>query len=212
MVSLDVVGERKLLNEVESTQNTVENNSEDNSNDLPVKTSPNEGKIFNSAPVGYTDPQDSTEPSYQQFVNMFPAFSNTSIYSSEIVEYFMGVAKGYVSKSRWGKEYKFGVYLVTAHLLTLMQMQNPSNGGTGGVGLPTREGVGDVSIEYNVTVAKLDGGGTWNLTVYGQLYLERVRVYGSGGKQFGDHPTWVGWVDMFDISGNVVNSGWLPYM
>lgn len=201
-----------MLNEVESTPNTVENNSENNSSNIPVKTSPNEGKIFNSAPVGYTDPQDSTEPSYQQFINMFSAFSNTTTYPSEMVEYFLNVAKGYVSKSRWGKEYKFGVYLVTAHLLTLMQMQNPSNGVAGGVGLPTREGVGDVSIEYNVTVGKLDNGGTWNLTVYGQLYLERVRVYGSGGKQFGDHATWVGWVDMFDISGNVVTSGWLPYM
>ena len=123
-----------MLNEVESTPNTVENNSENNSSNIPVKTSPNEGKIFNSAPVGYTDPQDSTEPSYQQFINMFNAFSNTTTYPSEMVEYFLNVAKGYVSKSRWGKEYKFGVYLVTAHLLTLMQMQNPSNGGTGGVG------------------------------------------------------------------------------
>jgi hypothetical protein len=140
-----------------------------------------------------------------QFRADFPEFNDSSRYPPSVVAFQINFAAVQMNQCRWGAStyneppavppapitattlslYDMGMELFVAHNLAL-EAQAARQGAAGGVpgastGGTSSKSVDKVSVGYDTAVASLEGGGDFNLTVYGTRYLRLLRMVGTGG-------------------------------
>lgn len=138
------------------------------------------------APLPPSDEPGPT-PTARQFRAMFPEFSDSSTFLDEVICMWLSLYADSLNACRWKQYYNYGIFLATAHAIALGR-QAQKQVATGmtpgyGVGVISGKSAGSVSISYDTSAGRLDGGGDWNLTVYGIRFLGLARMIGSGGVQ-----------------------------
>ncbi|WP_332116069.1 DUF4054 domain-containing protein [Azorhizobium caulinodans] len=117
----------------------------------------------------------------------FPAFANTTTYPDAAVTFWLNLSANLLSVDKWGNLFDYGTELFIAHNLVLEAQANKASaaGGVPGVasGLTSSEAVDKVSVSYDTASAAVEGAGNWNLTTYGQRYIQLARLVGAGGLQ-----------------------------
>lgn len=124
------------------------------------------------------------------FREAFPAFADPETYPDTRVQFWLEIAECMLIKRRWGCMYEKGLYLYTAHCLT-METQNMGNGddnpGLGGAGAGAvtsdSEKIDDMSYSASYDTSAYASNGQLGSTIYGQMYLDLVRIIGAGGVQ-----------------------------
>lgn len=127
-----------------------------------------------SLPVGYEGFDDTFRAAY-------PQFGDLSAVAPATVAYWLTVAVARLPPSRWLNLLNEGLALFVAHKVAL-GLAAARNGGLGG-GVVSSKSVGGVSVAYNTELGTEEGGGAYNLTVYGREFLRLARMVGMGGMQ-----------------------------
>lgn len=115
----------------------------------------------------------------------FPEFGDAAAYPDSLIGFWAGLAKLSLDRKRWGKWYPYGLQLFIAHFIALAK-QNELSGagggipGAGGSGNIASKKVGEVQVTYSQKTGDVDGGGEWNATSYGRMYLTLQRLIGHG--------------------------------
>lgn len=118
----------------------------------------------------------------------FPEFADAAKYPDVQVQPLLDLAALVLPEDRWCDYLTRGIELFAAHNLALGAQAKRAASLPGGVpglasGPLTSKAVGKVSASYDAALSAIDGGGPWNLTVYGQQFLWLARMIGSGGIQ-----------------------------
>jgi hypothetical protein len=123
-------------------------------------------------------------PDIGGFRAAFPAFIDTSVYPDARVQFWLNLALKLLNRSRWGNLYDEGVYLFAAHGLT-MENNSLKSGDSGAGGAVTSESQSIDGMSYSLSfdTSAYTGSGQMSATIYGQQYLDLVRVIGAGGTQ-----------------------------
>jgi hypothetical protein len=125
--------------------------------------------------------------SVEGFRSAFPAFADVDDYPDARVQFWLNLARKMLSEARWGDIYEEGVYLYAAHGLTVEHRAAGSGGqgDAGSIGAVTSESqsVGSMSYSQSFDTSAYAGNGQMAATVYGQQYLDLVRIVGAGGVQ-----------------------------
>ena len=121
--------------------------------------------------------------SVEGFREAFPQF-DIETYPDARVQFWLDLAQKRLVKKRWGNIFEEGVYLFTAHYLTV-ERQAMIDGTGGSVGAVTSESqsIGDTSFSQGYDTSAYSKDGQMAATVYGQMYLDLVRIVGAGGVQ-----------------------------
>ena len=122
--------------------------------------------------------------SVEGFRDAFPQF-DIDTYPDVRVQFWMRLAQKLLNKKRWGNLLEEGLYLFMAHNLTVEnQIVNAGTGG-GSIGAVTSESqsIGDTSFSQGYDTSAYSKDGQMAATVYGQQYLDLVRIVGAGGVQ-----------------------------
>lgn len=124
------------------------------------------------------------------FRQAFPEFANGPNYPTAELTVWFTVAEEFVNnKVRWKKLLELGRQLFVAHNLVMNRRNQDAvaNGGIPGeaTGPVNNKSVDKVSVGYDVNAAAIEGAGNWNLTSYGQRYIQIARMVGIGGLQIG---------------------------
>lgn len=124
-----------------------------------------------------------------EFISDFPEFTDKSKYPESALIYWLSVATILLNTCRWGNLVVVGAELFAAHHLVLEAQANDTvkRGGWPGIskGAVTAESAGQVNVTYDAAVALEEGGGHWNLTVYGTRFYRLARMAGAGPIQVG---------------------------
>jgi Protein of unknown function (DUF4054) len=117
----------------------------------------------------------------------FPEFEDTAKYPDAQICFWGEVAEKQVVARRWKCQTQLGIYLYTAHEITLAgnNYQTGNNGGTPGgqSGPMNSKTVGSVTAAYDTQQGMEKDAGWWNLTSYGKQFIRLSRIFGSGGLQ-----------------------------
>lgn len=121
------------------------------------------------------------------FRESFPEFSDTALYPDAQITFWSTFAEAQVNPSRWKTQTLMGVYLYTAHTITLASKnyQSGSIGLTPGSqsGPINTKTVGSVTVGYDSQQAAEKDAGYWNLTAYGKQFIRLARLFGAGPVQ-----------------------------
>lgn len=108
-----------------------------------------------------------------------------------VQELFLQMANNIVLEKRWHSLWKYGMSLFLAHNCQLyIQTSAPVDALIGEIkslgkaqGLASSKSVGGVSVSYdfNSVIGAFNRWGTWNLTIYGQQFVNQARFIGRGG-------------------------------
>lgn len=135
------------------------------------------------------------------FRQNLPAFSNTTTFPDDSVNFWIAVATMLLPVQTWGQGatpasaptttlLDMGLTLFVAHNLALEAKNNKAAAaggipGTSASGPVSSESVGSVSRSYDAALGALDDAGPWNLTTYGTRFLFLARIIGKGPVQIG---------------------------
>lgn len=126
------------------------------------------------------------------FREIFPEFT-ADRYPDAKVGFYLTEASVRLLPEVWGDLLGSGVGNYVAHMLTIGTPAAVSNvNGQSApfrapglaTGLVTSKSVGSVSKSYDVSVGQTDGGGSFNLTTYGQTFLTLASSVTVGARQF----------------------------
>lgn len=131
-----------------------------------------------------------TTPTPSQFRAFHaPRFDDEVKYPDTSVTTWLTMATRLVSEDRWGDSWSIGVFLYTAHQLSLgaLMEQEAAMGGVQGMrtGAISSESGDGVSVSFDNSATNMDGGGHFNQTMYGKQYLQLARLHGAGPVQVG---------------------------
>ena len=115
------------------------------------------------------------------FLSIFPEFSNTAIYSTARVNFWLGYAVNFVDPTRWGNVANQGIALYTAHLLVLDVRNQVQQGNVTGV--DTGQSADGISYSVDSASVTIAGAGLYNSTTYGIQYIQLAQMMGAGGLQ-----------------------------
>jgi len=123
----------------------------------------------------------------QDFRNAFPEFQDIAKYPDSMISFWSALAEAQVNSCRWGTQTTMGVYLYTAHEITLAS-QNYQAGNVGGTpggqsGPINSKTVGSVTAAYDTQQGAEKDAGYWNLTSYGKQFIRLARIFGAGAIQ-----------------------------
>lgn len=129
----------------------------------------------------------------QTFLAAFPEFNNASQYPYPQRQFWFNLALKNLDPNRWGDYYELGVYLFTAHHLSILGGDNRGKAGRPGqVPYPTTsKSVGSVSVGYDTSILSTlvsQGAGFWGLSMYGMRLNQLIQMVGMGGVQIGYGP------------------------
>ena len=116
----------------------------------------------------------------------FPRFNDTNVYPDASVNFYLSLATNSLPAQIWGDRLDFGVALYVAHFLLVNSPKPGVNGGQVtyddgfAKGLVTSKSVQGVSKSMDLSIGQTDGGGSFNLTTYGQQYLTLLDSVGIG--------------------------------
>lgn len=121
------------------------------------------------------------------FRKSFPEFADLDRYPDDMVTFWSTLATAQVNSCRWGAMTLNGIYLYTAHEITLAA-QNQKAAVIGGVpgstsGPVNSKTVGSVTASYDTAQAAEKDAGYWNLTTYGKQFIRLARIFGAGPVQ-----------------------------
>ncbi len=105
---------------------------------------------------------------FEAFSRLFPDVASTP----EQLAFWTSIGEGTLDRERWAELYEQGLALFVAHHAMVSKPGQVSS-----------RKVDGVAVTYDTTSSALEGGGHWNLTVYGQRYLSLARLVGAGGFQ-----------------------------
>lgn len=128
-------------------------------------------------------------PTAGAFRTAFPAFADTSIFPNGQVDFFLKIHTQLVNADRWDTLTDYGIFLATAHVLTL-EAQSAKAVAVGGVpglavGVLNSKKADKLATGYDVNVASEQGAGFWNLTNYGSRFWHYCQMFGAGPIQVG---------------------------
>lgn len=120
----------------------------------------------------------------------FPEFADTVQYLDSAVNFNLGIGRSVTGYDAWGDDmYAVGVYLATAHYLSLsaQAQRAAAAGGAPGVarGMIASESADKASVSFDTASASEVNAGNWNLTTYGQRWYHFAMIYGAGAIQLG---------------------------
>jgi len=119
-----------------------------------------------------------------QFRADYPEFASTADFPNSAVQYWLKVAYSLLNASRWGAQLDLGAELYVAHNLSLeaRAQKEAQNGGVPGSqsGPISSKSVDKVSVSYDTGGASEEGGGQWNLTIYGTRFYNLAKKMGAG--------------------------------
>ena len=118
----------------------------------------------------------------------FPEFSNTTIYTDAMINFWLGIAvvRLIPAATRWGDLFNPGLELFTAHFLSIQALNQAQAATNGGMGIPgMQRGAiasesAEISVSYDVGAVTIEKAGQWNLTTYGTQFLELSNLIGMG--------------------------------
>ncbi len=105
-----------------------------------------------------------------------------------VINVFIALASASIFQARWGELWAYAVALYVAHNCELwLQAQSAPPGSTASqivaaglaLGIKTAKGVQDVSASYAI-LNDLEGWGSYQLTLYGQILATYAQTIGSG--------------------------------
>lgn len=139
----------------------------------------------------------------EQFRSVFKEFENPETYDDNIIQYFFDLAAKLLPANRWNDVLDDGIYLYTAHQLSLQAQAvlDSSDGNAPGSnsGVISSQSVDKVSMSMDTGSGMEKDGGHWNLTTYGTRFLRLSNIIGAG-------PIHVGAPTEEGVS--VLNSAW----
>ncbi len=114
----------------------------------------------------------------------FPEFKDIVKYPDAMITFWSTFATAQVNCNRWKSQTLMGIYLYTAHEITLAagNMKTGDIGGTPGSqsGPTNSKTVGSVTAAYDTQQTAEKGAGYWNLTTYGKQFFRLARTFGAG--------------------------------
>jgi hypothetical protein len=124
-----------------------------------------------------------------QFRVNYPEFADKTKYQDATINYWLVVATLMLNPNRWGNLLQLATELFVAHEIVLetQAIQAGQAGGWPGIsrGAINSETPGEVSVSYETVATLEEGGGNWNLTVYGTRLYRWIRMAGAGPIQVG---------------------------
>lgn len=121
------------------------------------------------------------------FRTTFPEFSDTVKYPDAMISFWAGIAQQQVRLCVWNNMWLNGVYLYTAHEITIAALNAKAGkiGGTPGTsgGIANSKTVGGASIAFDSATQSEKDAGWWNRTTYGQQFIRLARIFGAGAIQ-----------------------------
>jgi len=114
----------------------------------------------------------------------FPEFVSAANYPTVQIDYWAAIAYKMINADRWGDLTDTGAELYVAHNIVL-EARAVAEAGAGAIpggttGPIASKSVDRVSIGYDVGSGTEEGGGHWNLTIYGTRYLRMAKMMGAG--------------------------------
>lgn len=118
-----------------------------------------------------------------KFRTEFPEFADTSVYPTQMISFWAGIAELQVLESVWCAMWSAGVKLYVAHEITIAA-QNEKAASVGGVpgtsgGIANTKTVGGATIGYDASTTTEKDAGWWNRTIYGQQFIRLARIFGA---------------------------------
>ena len=113
----------------------------------------------------------------------FPEFSDTTVYPTTVVQFWLTLAENLVPCQIWKDCWTQGVSLYIAHEITLAA-QNQKAAAIGGIpgqnsGIASQKAVGSVNVSYDSQSNSEKDAGYWNLTNYGKQFIRLARIFGA---------------------------------
>lgn len=123
-----------------------------------------------------------------EFRLAFPEFADEVKYPDAAITFWSGIGETLLNEERWGDLLTAGLYLYTAHNITLAYADRVAgeknrNPGSGVGGVMANKSVGDVSVGYDTHAITLEGAGNYNSTKYGREFWQLMLIVGMGGQQ-----------------------------
>jgi hypothetical protein len=117
----------------------------------------------------------------EQFRAQFIAFADPVKYPDSQIAFWINqvLLNHPLDEVRWGQFYQLGLRLWVAHHLALQGAMNVSGSPLGPL-IATSKSVNGVSVGYSSNLGLIEGGGPFNLTVYGTQFLWYARLVGAG--------------------------------
>uniref|UniRef100_A0A6M3M467 Uncharacterized protein n=1 Tax=viral metagenome TaxID=1070528 RepID=A0A6M3M467_9ZZZZ len=120
-----------------------------------------------------------------QFRIDFPEFADITKYPTSMLNFWAGLGDTLLSISRWGDRRPYGMSLFVAHNIVLAA-QNSATAVAGGDpgssgGLVSGEGAGPLNYSIDTSSISEEGGGNYNESLYGRMFLRLARIVGTGG-------------------------------
>lgn len=117
-----------------------------------------------------------------------PKFADAAAYPDASVQFWLSLAQSSLPPSVWGSRLDYAVTLYAAHFLTINSPKTVGQGAQArqafddglAKGLVSSKSVSGVSKSMDLSVGQTEGGGSFNLTLYGQQYLTLLDSVGVG--------------------------------
>ncbi len=118
------------------------------------------------------------------FRTSFPEFADTTVYPTEMIQFWVVIAEAQVLQNIWKALWPQGVNLYVAHEITLAA-QNAKAAQMGGSpgqqgGIAQSKTIGSVTVNYDAQTSNEKDAAYWNLTTYGKQFIRLVRIFGAG--------------------------------
>jgi hypothetical protein len=115
----------------------------------------------------------------------FPEFADTTKYPDSQITFWLNGSIVRFDPTLFDDQFDYITSLYVAHNLAVSKRRGLVNGG---IGFLSSKSVGPVSAGYDFSHTTIEGGGSYNLTIYGIQLLELIRLFGAGAIQlFGDN-------------------------
>ena len=116
------------------------------------------------------------------FLAMFGEFSQAPL---SAIQGWMTIAVASLNAQRWGNLYELGLYLFTAHNLSLgaEAARAAARGAAPGsnAGLISSKSAASLSVSFDTSSTTLQGAGDFNQTLYGVRFWRMALMVGTGG-------------------------------
>lgn len=118
-----------------------------------------------------------------EFRRLFPAFGDGEAVPDGAIEYRFLLASEQCGRTRWGKLWKHGCYLYTAHFLAVSMAEATNGQGSGSGGQVASMSADGLSVSFDNATSSEMGAGFFNATSYGKEFYRLRRIFGAGGVQ-----------------------------
>jgi hypothetical protein len=140
-----------------------------------------------------------TNPAFgvESFLELYPQFGqnsngdwpieNGTVYQA-VLQTYINLASACVNWLRWRDSWQVGMCFFVAHFMTLwlqsytdpeLPVRAVASAGLS-KGIMASKSVGDVSVSYQLVTQGWESWGAWNLTLFGQQFIQLANLAGKG--------------------------------